>query len=102
VKVLDAASLPERKSFPQGRLTRLLGTFLVTALRRCGGGALGWTKRTRKIRGKRFAQEVLQTVQGRMPWAEPNGSRVQAAAHKVWVRLVRRGEAEKPSPFPAN
>jgi len=103
VKVLDAASLPERKSFPPRTLIALLGTFLVT-----GAAAmlvvvrLSWDQTDAKDPGKAFAQEVLQTVQGRMPWAEPNGSRVQAAAHKVWVRLVRRGEAEKPSPFPAN
>jgi hypothetical protein len=103
VKVLDAASLPERKSFPPRTLIALLGTFLVT-----GAAAMlvvvrsSWDQTDAKDPGKAFAQEVLQTVQGRMPWAEPNGSRVQAATHKVWVRLVRRGEAEKASPFPEN
>jgi len=27
-------------------------------------------------------------VNSRMPWATPNGSRWQAAAHRVWVRLL--------------
>lgn len=103
VKVLDAASLPERKSFPPRTLIALLGAFLVA-------GAAGmsivarssWERTDSKDPGKVFAQEVLQTVQARMPWAEPNGSRVQAATHKVWLRLARRGEAEKPPPFFAN
>ena len=100
VKVLDAASLPERKSFPPRTLIALLGAFAVA-------GAAGmsimarasWEEADSKDPGKVFAREVLQTVEAGMPWAEPNGSRVQAATHKVWLRLVRRGEAEKPSPF---
>src|SRR6266481_2032027 len=100
VKVLDAASLPERKSFPPRTLIALLGAFVVS-------GAAGmsivarasWEEADSKDPGKAFAQEVLQTVEAGMPWAEPNGSRVQAATHRVWLRLVRREEAEKPSPF---
>jgi len=100
---LDAASLPERKSFPPRTLMALLGAFLVA-------GAAGmsvvarsnWERTDSQDPGKVFAQEVLQTVQARMPWAQPNGSRVQAATHKVWLRLVRRGEAEKPTHFSAN
>lgn len=103
VKVLDAASLPERKSFPPRTLIALLGAFLMA-------GAAGvsvvarssWERTDSKDPGKILAQEVLQTVHARMPWAEPNGSRVQAATHKVWIRLVRRGEAEKPAHFSAN
>jgi capsule polysaccharide export protein KpsE/RkpR len=103
VKVLDAASLPERKSFPPRTLLALLGGLLA-----CGGAAAvivaraGWEQKDSNDPGKVFAEEVLQTVQAKMPWAEPNGSRVQAATHKVWTRLVRRGVAEKSSQFPAN
>jgi len=100
VKALDAASLPERKSFPPRMLIALLGASLVS-------GAAGmsivarasWEETDSKDPGKAFAQEVLQTVEAGMPWAEPNGLRVQAATHRVWLRLVRREEAEKPSPF---
>jgi capsule polysaccharide export protein KpsE/RkpR len=103
VKVLDAASLPERKSFPPRTLITLLGAVLVS-------GAVGisiavrasWEQTDSNDPGKVFAQEVLQTVQARMPWAEPNGSRMQAATHKVWLRLVRREDSEKPSNFSAN
>ena len=103
VKVLDAASLPERKSFPPRTLIALLGALLVT-----GAAAMtivaraNWEQKDSSDPGKVFAQEVLQTLETRMPWAEPNGSRVQAATHKVWVRLVRRGEAEKSSQSPTN
>jgi len=100
VKVLDAASLPERKSFPPRTLIALLGAFVVS-----GAAAMSivarasWEEADSKDPGKVFAQEVLQTVEAGMPWAEPNGSRVQAATHRVWLRLVRRREVEKPSPF---
>jgi hypothetical protein len=103
VKVLDSASLPERKSFPPRTLIALLSAFLA-----CGAAVMlvvvrsSWDRTDSNDPGKVFAQEVLQTVHARMPWAEPNGSRVQAATHKVWVRLVRRGNAEKSSQFPAN
>ena len=103
VKVLDTASLPERKSFPPRTLIALLGAFLAA------GAAVmiivahsNWERTDSNDPGKVFAQEVLQTVQARMPWAEPNGSPVQAATHKVWKRLVRRGDSEKSSHFSAN
>ena len=103
VKVLDAASLPERKSFPPRTLIAFLGAFLVF------GAAVmlvvarsTWDQTDGNDAGKVLAQEVLQTMQARMPWAEPNGSRTQAAAHKVWVRLVRRGDSEKSFQFPPN
>ena len=103
VKVLDAASLPERKSFPPRTLIVLMSGFLVfgAAVMFIAGRAT-WKQTDSNDPGKVFAQEVLQTMQARMPWAEPNGSRAQAAAHKVWVRLVRKGNAEKSSEFPAN
>jgi capsule polysaccharide export protein KpsE/RkpR len=98
VKVLDAASFPERKSFPPRTLIALLGAFLVSGAAMMSVVARSsWEQTDAKDAGKVFAQEVLRTVQARMPWAEPNGSRVQAATHKVWLRLVRRGTAEKSS-----
>jgi uncharacterized protein involved in exopolysaccharide biosynthesis len=103
VKVLDSASLPERKSFPPRTLITLLSGFLAA------GAAVmiivarsNWERTDANDPGKVFAEEVLQSVLARMPWAEPNGSRVQAATHKVWKRLVRRGDSEKPSHFSAN
>jgi len=103
VKILDAASLPERKSFPPRTMIALLGAFLAA------GAAVmmvvarsNWEQTDAKDPGKVLAQEMLQTVRACMPWAEPNGSRVQAATHKVWKRLVRREDSEKSSHFSAN
>jgi hypothetical protein len=61
-----------------------------------------WEQTDARDPGKLFAQEVLQTVQARMPWAEPNGSRVQAATHRIWLRLVRREATREPSRFSEN
>jgi capsule polysaccharide export protein KpsE/RkpR len=103
VKVLDAASLPERKSYPPRTLIALLVTLVVS------GGAVifvvarsAWEQTDANDPGKVFAQEVLQVVQARMPWTEPNGSRAQAVAHRVWVRLAGRRNPEKPSGSSAN
>lgn len=90
VKVLDAARIPERKSYPR----RLLIVFLSTLLALAGAGVLvlgkaRWGQVDAQDPGKVFAQEVFQTMNARMPWATPNGSRLQAMKHRVWVRLVR-------------
>ncbi len=39
---------------------------------------------------KVFAREVLQVVNAKMPWAPPNGSRVQAMANRVWMKFASR------------
>jgi uncharacterized protein involved in exopolysaccharide biosynthesis len=93
VKILDEASLPERHSFPP----RMLITFL------CGFAALlfasmwivarhRWESTVSHDPRKQFAQEVFHGVNSIMPWATPNGSRWQAASHRVWVRVVKRGQ----------
>ena len=94
VKVLDAAIVPETKSFPP--------RFLLAAL--CGllalAGAILWTfARLRWERadpadpGKLLAREIFLSVNSKMPWATPNGSRVQAIGHGVWTRLIKRRES---------
>lgn len=97
VKVLDAARVPERKSFPPRPLIAICGALVFSF------GAIvivfarsRWDGTDSNDPSKLFAQEVLQTVNARMPWAAPNGSATQAAAHGVWVRLGRRRDAEKP------
>ncbi len=91
VKVLDRANLPERKSFPPRLAIMFLGTFFCFA---CAVVAVlaraRWEEIDSQAAGKVFAQEVFQTVNSRMPWATPNGSRVQAAMHNAWLRLRRR------------
>jgi capsule polysaccharide export protein KpsE/RkpR len=93
VKTLDSPDIPGKKSFPP----RLLITFLCALFALIG--ALTWIlarARWNEIDpgdpGKTLATEVFQTVQGHMPWAEPNGSRVQAASHRLWTKLARRDD----------
>jgi uncharacterized protein involved in exopolysaccharide biosynthesis len=96
VKVLDAAAIPERKSFPPRALIIVLCTFF--ALAGSVVWALGqtrWQETASDDPGKVLAKEVFQTVNARMPWAPPNGSRLQAATHRVWARLARRSDSAK-------
>jgi len=91
VKVLDDPRVPEQKSYPPRAEIMLLGTLLALA----AAAALllsraRWAEVDPTAPGKMLAQEVLQTVNAAMPWATPNGSRVQAATHRVWTRLVWR------------
>jgi capsule polysaccharide export protein KpsE/RkpR len=98
VKVLDAARLPERKSFPP-RL--LIASFMGVLF--LGAAVFGislrrqWDETNDADPEKLFAREVLETVNSHMPWAMPNGSRVQAMSHRVWVRLVRSEDSGKKS-----
>lgn len=90
VKVLDPANVPEKKSFPPRLVIMLLGAFLFFAI----GvvwilAAARWKEIADSDPQKIFIQEVFQTVNARMPWAHPNGSRVQAATHRVWARFAR-------------
>ena len=91
VKVLDEADVPGKKSFPP----RLLITFLCALFAALAGAAwvLGrahWRAIAPDDPGKILATEVFQTMNGHMPWAEPNGSRFQAASHRVWIKIARR------------
>jgi hypothetical protein len=58
-------------------------------------GQTRWQEAAPDDPGKVLAREVFQTVNARMPWATPNGSRWQAASNRVWVRLVRRNGSAK-------
>ena len=74
VKVLDEAHVPEKKSFPP----RLTIMFLCTFLALAGAmvltlGKAHWQEMDAQDPGKVFAQEVLQTVKARIPWAHSNG-----------------------------
>ena len=89
VKILDAANVPERKSFPPRTLIALLGGFLVL-----GGAVIGvfarerWDRVDSASTSKVFAREVFHSVNSRMPWATPNGSSIQAITHRVWIRVA--------------
>jgi capsule polysaccharide export protein KpsE/RkpR len=92
VKVLDPADVPEKKSFPPRTLVTLLCAMLVV------GAACGWLfarHRWHRMQSndpaKVLAQDVVRSINAKMPWSAPNGSRLQAATHKAWVKVVRRG-----------
>jgi capsule polysaccharide export protein KpsE/RkpR len=96
VKVLDAAAVPERKSFPP----RFMIIFLCAFFALAGGvvwvlGQTCWQEVAPDDPGKILAREVFQTMNARMPWATPNGSRLQAAANRIWLRLARRNDSAK-------
>ncbi len=92
VKLLDDANLPERRSFPpRGMITILcgfaasLGTVAWVVARQ------RWERTDPDDPRKQFAQEVFQGMNSAMPWAPPNGSRWQAATHRVWIRFANPG-----------
>lgn len=98
VKVLDGAMVPERKSFPPRLLIMLLCTFFVLlGVMVFSLGEARWQELDAQNPNKLFAQEVFQSVNSYMPWATPNGSRVQAASHRVWNRLVPRNPSRADS-----
>jgi capsule polysaccharide export protein KpsE/RkpR len=94
VKVLDAAIVPERKSFPP----RLLLVALCGLLALAGGilsifARLRWERVDSADPGKVLAREILASLNSKMPWTTPNGSRVQGMTHGVWTRIVRRRDS---------
>ena len=96
VKVLDPAAVPEKKSFPPRLLIMFLCTFL--ALVAASVFVLGrehWAQVDSQEPGKLLAQEVFQTLNAKMPWATPNGSRFQTWTNRVWVRFVLRNGTQK-------
>jgi capsule polysaccharide export protein KpsE/RkpR len=94
VKILDSANLPEHKSFPPRLLIIALCTFLaIVAASVVLWGQERWAEIQPQEPGKLFAQEVFQTLNAKMPWAPPNGSRFQAWTNRVWLRFIpRNGE----------
>ena len=90
VKILDAASMPQRKSYPPRLSIMFLGS--------CFGLAAGviwvfmqaiWQQADPAGPAKALAAEVFHTVNAHMPWAPPNGSRLQALTHQAWVGMGR-------------
>jgi capsule polysaccharide export protein KpsE/RkpR len=94
VKVLDGANLPETKSFPPRLLIILLTTFLSVAGCVCWILARArWQRTDANDPGKVLATEVFHTVNAKMPWGMPNGSRLQAMTHRAWVRIARKSKS---------
>jgi uncharacterized protein involved in exopolysaccharide biosynthesis len=98
VKVLDKASVPERKTFPP----RLAFMFLLAAAGLAAGIAwvilqARWQEVEATDPHKVLAQDMLHALHARMPWAAPQ-RRAQAMKHRIWARWSARGNSSK---FPA-
>jgi len=91
VKVLDAANLPEAKSFPPRLLIMILGTALSFALAAVWVlGSARWEETDPQDPRKVFAQEVYATVKVQLPWASQNGWGLHSATSRFWSRFRRR------------
>jgi capsule polysaccharide export protein KpsE/RkpR len=101
VKVLDAPTIPERKSYPPRLAVILLCfSFSMTGAVVWVLGRTFWEATDRRDPSRVLAQEVFHSLHAAMPWAPPNGSRLQAMTHRVWVRLDRRPRRGNPGPDP--
>jgi uncharacterized protein involved in exopolysaccharide biosynthesis len=96
VRVLDPASVPERKSFPPRMIIILLSAFAAW-----GAGAMWLLGRARweqidpEDTGKVLASEVVQKISSTLAWKSPPGSRMHAWVHGFWVWLIRRPETDE-------
>jgi capsule polysaccharide export protein KpsE/RkpR len=70
VKVLDPPNVPERKSFPPRLAIMFLGTFLCCiAVVVSIVGKARWDEIPEESEQKIFAQDILQTINAKMPWS---------------------------------
>ncbi len=85
VKVLDAAIVPDKKSFPPRLLIIFLGTFLALAIAVVWiFGNEVWREIDTNDDRKMFAQEVFRTLSGRIPFISQNGSGENAVNGLSW------------------
>ena len=91
VKVLDPPNVPERKSFPPRLVIISVGTVLCCAIG-CVWviGKARWDEIPDGCEQKALAQDVLRTINAKMPWAPPNGSRSHRIANQAWMKVTRK------------
>jgi capsule polysaccharide export protein KpsE/RkpR len=97
VKVLDAAIVSDKRSFPPRRVIVFLGTFLALAI------GVVWVFGNEAWRGidagdprKVFAQEVFTTVAAGIPFVSQNGSGEHAVNGRSWY-WKRRSKNDRPT-----
>jgi uncharacterized protein involved in exopolysaccharide biosynthesis len=84
VKVLDPASVPDKRSFPPRLLVILLGTFFSFSL-----GVIyvvesaNWKAMDPKDPKKQFATEIWVGVKARAPWIAKNGAGAEGSSQHV-------------------
>jgi uncharacterized protein involved in exopolysaccharide biosynthesis len=90
VKVLDAADIPDKKSFPPRLLIVLLGTTFTLAIATTWVfGKTAWNQTDPNDPRKAFAQEVFATVKASIPMFAQNGSRNHPGDSKPWRAFPR-------------
>jgi capsule polysaccharide export protein KpsE/RkpR len=91
VKVLDAAHIPDKTSFPPRLLIIFLGTaFSLAVAATWIFGKTMWDETDASDARKVFAHEVFSTVAARLPVPSRNGSGEHSANGGVWGRFRRR------------
>jgi uncharacterized protein involved in exopolysaccharide biosynthesis len=100
VKVLDAASIPDKKSFPPRMLIMFLGTVLAFAAATAWVlGKTSWEQTDSADPRKLLALEVYQTAKAYLPWTSKNGSQPQSTSEQDSGALVPREDLEEPTGF---
>jgi len=95
VKVLDAANVPDKKSFPPRMLIVFLGTtFALAAATAWVFAKTRWDETEVSDERKIFAQEVFATLATHLPVFSRNGSGEQSLNGGVWGRFRRRHPAD--------
>ena len=99
VKVLDAADIPDKKSFPPRLFIIVLGAALASA----GAviwifGKTLWNQTDANDPKKVFAQEVFSTVFARLPLFSRNGSAEYSVNGGAWSWMRRRKDDHKGEP----
>ncbi len=96
VKVLDAAKIPEKKSFPPRLEIILLCTVLSLILASTAVlGRARWNEMDSAHPGKQLARDVFRTTRANLPWASSDNSHIQTGARNFWARASNRAFSRK-------
>jgi uncharacterized protein involved in exopolysaccharide biosynthesis len=100
IKILDAARIPERKSFPPRLLIICLGGLLFMAAAAMGLYVQAkWNEKSPSDPARLFADDVFQSVHAWALASEPGGSPLQAAKYRFFSRIARGNRpAKNPAP----
>jgi uncharacterized protein involved in exopolysaccharide biosynthesis len=104
VKVLDAANIPDKKSFPPRLPIIFLGTIFALAIAAVWiFGNEAWQETDANDPRKEFAKEVFSTVAARVGFISENGSgknsvNGNSAKGRAWYRIRRGKDSDKDAP----